>query len=49
MTTFSLIIIATIATILTLWLVVIPVELVAGTFTAFRHGGRDGEGDRVQR
>ena len=44
MTTLFMTIVGIIAAILTLWLVVIPVDLVAGAFTAFRHGGRDGKG-----
>jgi hypothetical protein len=39
MTTFVLICVAIIAVILTLWLVVIPAGVLAGTFTALRHGG----------
>lgn len=39
MTTFMLICLAIIALVLTLWLVIIPAGLLAGSFTAFRHGG----------
>lgn len=41
-----LLIIAVIGAVLTLWLVVIPIELVAGTVTAFRHGDRRAQGPK---
>ena len=44
MTTLFLTIAGIIAAILTLWLVVIPVDVVAGAFTALRQGDRDGKG-----
>lgn len=39
MTTLILIILAIIAVVLTVWLVTVPAEVVAGTFKALRHGG----------
>lgn len=41
MTTFLLICLASIAAILTLWLVIIPAGVLAGAFTALRRGGHD--------
>lgn len=42
MTTLVLICLAAIFAILTLWLVVIPAEVLVGSFTALRHGRHDG-------
>lgn len=39
MTVLFLIIMAIIATFLTVWMLAIPVEMLYGTFEAFRHGG----------
>lgn len=38
MTTLILIILAIIAIVLTVWLLTIPAEVIAGTFKAFRRG-----------
>jgi uncharacterized membrane protein YdbT with pleckstrin-like domain len=46
MTTLMLTIIATIAAALTLWLIVIPAGMVAGSIKAFSHQGHAGKGWR---
>ncbi|UFS71919.1 hypothetical protein LPW11_06930 [Geomonas sp. RF6] len=42
MTALFLFIVAIVAILLTLWLLLIPAGVVAGSFRALRHGGRKG-------